>query len=70
MIFYAQNFENVNKIMKNQFQEFGLSCHDGACENGGICFQQPGGFLCECPAQYTGMTCQNVSTYFITDFDL
>ena len=56
------NIQNEKTISwyENPFQE-NQSCSDGACENGGICFQQPGGFLCECPALYTGMKCQNVS---------
>ena len=36
----------------------------GACANGGKCFQQPGAFLCECPAPYTGMKCTEVKVTF------
>ena len=35
------------------------TCKPDACRNGGTCLKQPGGFICQCPAQYGGMRCDN-----------
>ena len=35
------------------------SCTGTQCENGGVCLDQPGGFLCECAAGFSGPTCGN-----------
>lgn len=32
-------------------------CTGTVCENGGVCLDQPGGFLCDCAEGFTGTTC-------------
>ena len=33
-------------------------CRGQPCKNGGVCFDKPGGFECNCPHGYRGITCE------------
>ncbi|XP_076832194.1 protocadherin Fat 4 isoform X2 [Brachyhypopomus gauderio] len=35
-------------------------CTENPCENGGTCFNRPGGFLCSCTEGFSGMRCSTV----------
>jgi len=33
-------------------------CRGQPCKNGGVCFDKPGGFECNCPHGFRGITCE------------
>jgi len=33
-------------------------CSSGPCQNGGVCFNQLSGYVCQCPADYSGTNCE------------
>ena len=55
---YYCSCENTGYRGRHCELEPNTQCHD-ACRNDGVCLRQPGGFLCECPANYGGMRCDN-----------
>ena len=34
-------------------------CVQNSCQNGGVCLNQPAGFLCECTSTFSGLRCEN-----------
>ncbi|XP_056011143.1 protocadherin Fat 1-like isoform X5 [Ostrea edulis] len=41
-----------------QFCRYGKYCHSSPCRNGGSCIEGPSTFLCHCPSEFTGPTCE------------
>jgi len=35
-----------------------VGCWPSPCLNGGTCVDVPGSFMCQCPADYTGIICE------------
>ncbi|XP_041850159.1 coagulation factor VII [Melanotaenia boesemani] len=57
----AEIFQNHEKTMEFWYRYTNLnSCHANPCLNGGICSLDQGDFMCLCPPQYHGKTCNSV----------
>ncbi|KAM9733222.1 LOW QUALITY PROTEIN: coagulation factor VII [Menidia menidia] len=56
----AEIFHTREKTMEFWYKYQNLNpCHTNPCLNGGVCSLDRGGFVCLCPPQYHGATCQS-----------